>query len=116
MAPTAAEKKTDSAAFFGLPRLWLYAGGLILLVGIALLVGLSMLLVRLHLGIWSLPLWGFAMAAITWRLSRTAAGRGCLREIGLGGSFEKFEPRTQVIISVAVLILMLGVAMLVSYG
>ncbi|MCK5797589.1 MAG: hypothetical protein KAI47_10420 [Deltaproteobacteria bacterium] len=91
-------------------RKWLYLGGLLFLVGIVLLAGLSLLLLRFARGVWALPMWAGALTATTWTLSRTKAGRGCLRSVGLGGKTRKFEPNTQVVIEAIVFAVLIAFA------
>jgi len=91
------DAQREVAAFYALPRSALYLGAVVVIGGIAALLGTSALFMSLGRGALSIPLYPLSGLVVTAWLLRSLAGRGCLRELGLNRfhRLSKLEPATQ---------------------
>lgn len=87
----------EIAAFFALPRRLLFLGLGVAVVLLATVLGLCLLLCRLDRAGWCWPLLAGTGLLITAMATRTVAGRGALRSLGVGhDGGARFAPATQI--------------------
>ncbi len=109
--------KAEIAAFFALPRWTLYLGLLVAMVLLGAHFGLYLLLSRYQMGSLMLAIVPGTAAALTAMLARSAAGRGCLRTIGLGRkNGHRLRPCVQLMIWIVASAVGLGLALWLLFG